>query len=128
MVLLLDTHALLWWANEPEKLSRAAYEAVRDEQNAVLISVVSLWETQIKAGRPGLTMDLPLPEFVRDHVVVNGFRILPFTPDHGFALGGLPMIHRDPFDRLLVAQALVEGAALVTVDGEIAKYAIPTLW
>lgn len=90
--------------------------------------MVSLWELQIKVGLNKLSVSVSISEMVRQEVEVNGMQLLPIAPDHIYALSSLPHHHRDPFDRLLIAQAQAEGATLVTKDHLIALYSIPTLW
>ena len=99
MRLLLDTHALLWWDDDWKKLSDAARSALEDETNTVFISVVNVWEIQIKVqlGKPGLTR--PLPEIIQTQRLTNGFELLPIELPHILALDGLSLHHRDPFDR-----------------------------
>ncbi len=128
MKLLLDTHTLLWWRDNPAELSATALAALRDPNNTFLISLVTLWELQIKIGLNKLSIGVSLPEMVRQEVEVNGMELLPITTDHIYALSSLPHHHRDPFDRLLIAQAQVEGATLVTKDHLIALYSVATIW
>ncbi len=129
MKLLLDTHAFLWVINEPEKLSPPVLEAYRDRRNQVLVSVVSAWEMQIKL-QIGKLRELKTP--LRDALTIERERhnveLLGLDLDHIFALGELELHHRDPFDRLLVAQAIAENAKLVTVDPDLAKYPVDILW
>lgn len=108
--------------------AEAALTALRDPNNTLLISFVTLWELQIKVGLNKLSVGVPLKEMVLQEVEVNGMKLLPITADHIYALSSLPHHHRDPFDRLLIAQAQVEGATLVTRDHLIALYALATLW
>lgn len=128
MKLLLDTHTLLWWRDNPAELSAVSLTALRDSSNTLFLSMVSLWELQIKVGLNKLSVSVSISEMVRQEVEVNGMQLLPIAPDHIYALSSLPHHHRDPFDRLLIAQAQVEGATLVTKDHLIALYSIPTLW
>ena len=122
--LLLDTHALLWWVFEQPELSARAEGLIMDRGNEIVVSVVSPWEIVIKArlGR------LDVPAFVRDQLDRNGFSVLPVSLDHVLRVHGLPLLHKDPFDRLLVAQALHEAMPLVTRDGRLAAYGAETLW
>ena len=128
MKLLLDTHTLLWWRDNPAELSAVSLTALRDSSNTLFLSMVSLWELQIKVGLNKLSVSVSISEMVRQEVEVNGMQLLPIALDHIYALSSLPHHHRDPFDRLLIAQAQVEGATLVTKDHLIALYSIPTLW
>lgn len=125
MAVLIDTHIAIWGALRPSKLSQAARDAIEAESPAVYVSVVSLWEIAIKHALGRKAHD-PLPfdaaqalEAFRD----SNFRILPVGPEHAIAVGGLSAnTHADPFDRLLVAQAEVEGMRLVTADTALASY------
>jgi len=126
--LLLDTHAFLWIAEGLADVSPHVLEAYRDRNNEVLLSVVSAWEIQVKLQAGKLELDDPLDELINTERDRNGLKILPVELAHVFALGELEMHHRDPFDRLLVAQAITEKAKLITVDGELAKYPVEILW
>jgi PIN domain nuclease of toxin-antitoxin system len=125
--LLLDTHSFIWWDSEPERLPKASRVALGDPANDVLLSVVVLWEMQIKQTIGKLEFRAPLAKLVEDQEA-NDVHVLPVTLPHVLALGALPLRHRDPFDRLLVAQAQVEGAAVVTRDSAFADYPVKTLW
>jgi PIN domain nuclease of toxin-antitoxin system len=126
--LLLDTHALLWFVSDDSSLSRAAKVAIEDPANDVLVSVATAWEIAIKAGIGKLSLDAPSPaSFFDEQMALNSFEFLSIQPAHAFRAGDLPFHHRDPFDRLLVAQALVEGLTFVTRD-DLAAYGAPILW
>lgn len=124
MKLLLDTHLLLWAAAEPEKLSLAALAEIEAADNDLLFSAASLWEVAIKRGlgRADFTVD---PRLLRRGLLDNGYHELPVTGEHAVAVDGLPPIHKDPFDRILVAQSIVEGITLLTVDDMVARYPAP---
>jgi PIN domain nuclease of toxin-antitoxin system len=124
MRLLLDTHMLLWAANEPERLSAATRALVENPNNDVVFSAISIWEIAIKTGRGRDDFRLHAG-FFRRGLFDNGYTELPMTGAHAAALAGLPAIHKDPFDRMLVAQATVEGLTLVTSDPAIANYPGP---
>jgi PIN domain nuclease of toxin-antitoxin system len=128
MRLLLDTHVLLWWHDQPAHLTETAYDAINDLGNDVFISVVNGWEIQIKAQLGKLTLPKPLPVLLQDEQATNGFRLLPVTIEHIYALDSFPLHHRDPFDRLLIAQAHQEGLTLVTHDPKLSPYSISLLW
>lgn len=128
MKLLLDTHTFIWWDSEPAKLSPQVLALCQDRQNVLLLSVVSIWEMQIKLHLGKLRLALPLKEIVESQRRINGIEILPITLEHVVALENLPAHHKDPFDRLLVAQAIVEEAVLVSSDSNIAKYAVRVVW
>jgi len=122
--LLLDTHLLLWAAGQPEQLSAVARSLLADPQNELMFSSASLWEVAIKRGlgREDFQVD---PRLLRRGLLDNGYSELPITSEHAVAVDGLPPIHKDPFDRILVAQSMVEGIALLTADPLVAQYAGP---
>ena len=124
MKLLLDTHLLLWAAGEPGKLPRAAKKLLSDPNNDLLFSAASLWEITIKRslGRSDFRVE---PRLLRRGLLDNGYLELPITSEHALATEALPLLHKDPFDRILVAQAMVEGITLLTVDSLVAKYPGP---
>jgi PIN domain nuclease of toxin-antitoxin system len=122
--LLLDTHLLLWAAGHPERLSPAARELIEDKGNELIFSTASLWEVVIKRGlgRDDFKVD---PRLLRRGLLDNGYSELPVGSEHVVAIDTLPPIHKDPFDRVLVAQALVEGITLLTTDAVVAGYPAP---
>jgi PIN domain nuclease of toxin-antitoxin system len=122
--LLLDTHLLLWAAGHPDRLPAAARTLIEDPQNEPVFSAASLWEIAIKCslGRDDFQVDARL---LRRGLLDNGYQELPITSEHAVAIGGLPPIHKDPFDRLLVAQSMVEGITLLTADPLMAQYPAP---
>ena len=124
MRLLLDTHILLWAAVEPERLSLAASSLVENPDNAIMFSVVSLWEVAIKTGRGRADFRIDAG-VLRRSLFDNGYAELAVTGAHAAALANLPALHKDPFDRILVAQAMSEGVTLVTADPQVAKYPGP---
>lgn len=121
MRLLLDTHLLLWAAGQSDQLSTAARSLLNDRQNELLFSSASLWEVSIKRGlgRSDFCVD---PCLLRRGLLDNGYNELPITSQHAIAIGGLPPIHKDPFDRILVAQSIVESITLLTSDRIVAQY------
>ena len=121
MNLLLDTHLLLWAASEPERLSAKARTLLLDPANQLFFSAASLWEISIKNGldRADFQVD---PRRLWRLLLVNGYRELPVTGEHTVAVNELPPLHKDPFDRILIAQARAEGLLLLTVDKAVAKY------
>lgn len=123
MRLLLDSHTLLWAVTDPGKMKLATRQYVEDLSNDVYVSAASLWELQIKAGKGKLT----LPAGFSHAIPRLGFVQLPITFQHADAIRHLPLHHQDPFDRMLVAQAIVEGLTLVTRDGWIQRYPVPVL-
>lgn len=124
MKLLLDTHLLLWAAGQPERLPASARVLLEDARNQLLFSPASLWEVAIKRGleREDFRAD---PRLLRRGLLDNGYGELPITSEHAVAVDGLPAIHKDPFDRILVAQSIVEGIALLTADPLVAQYPGP---
>lgn len=119
---LLDTHVFLWWACEPEKISEKIALLIRNRENEILFSTASSWEVQIKAGIGKLSFSDEWENIVSREIEKNGFQVLPVTLQHTFALKDLPPLHKDPFDRMLIAQALAEGLTLVTDDKFIRQY------
>ena len=126
--LLLDTHALIWWTFDQGKLSASAFEAIEDGANDVFVSAVSAMEiaTKVRAGR--LDIARPLARGFSVQTEQDGFRPLSITIDHAERAGGLAILHKDPWDRLLLAQAQIEGLTLVTDDAELRRLSVPTLW
>jgi PIN domain nuclease of toxin-antitoxin system len=123
MTLLLDTHVLLWWLDDPKQLSRAARRVIRGGTNPVYISAAVAWEITIKKALG----ELDAPDNLEDVMEANRFLPLPITIPHALAVLSLPHHHRDPFDRILIAPALHEGFRLVNRDSEIAKYPVPQI-
>ena len=121
MNLLLDTHLLLWAASTPERLSVKARNLLLDSGNQLLFSSASLWEITIKNGLERSDFNVDLRRLWR-MLLVNGYRELPVTSEHAVAVNNLPPLHKDPFDRILIAQARVEGLLLLTADKSVAKY------
>lgn len=127
MRLLLDTHIVLWAAADDGDLpGRRAVALVDDPTNTLVFSAATIWEIAIKTGlgRADFAID---PQLLRRSLLANGYEELPVTGAHAAAVAGLPRHHKDPFDRLLVAQAIVEDLTLVTVDSEIACYDAPLI-
>ena len=124
MRLLLDTQVLLWAAGQPERLSPAARRLLNNSQHELIFSAASLWEVTIKAslGRDDFRVE---PRELRRGLLDNGYTELAVTSEHAVNVEGLPPIHKDPFDRLLLAQALVEGITLLTADAQLAQYRGP---
>ena len=124
MKFLLDTHLLLWAAGEPKRLSKAVRSLLEDAHNELLFSAASLWEVAIKSAlrRKDFRVEVRL---LRRGLLDNGYSELPIVSDHVVAIESLPPIHKDPFDRVLVAQATVEGITLLTNDPAVAQYPGP---
>jgi PIN domain nuclease of toxin-antitoxin system len=121
MTLLLDTHVLLWWLEDPKQLSKQARRLIQDGRNLVYISAAVAWEIAIKKALG----KLDAPDDLEGALEANRFQPLPITIPHALAVLSLPNLHRDPFDRMLIAQALQEGFRLVSRDADIAKYPVP---
>ena len=121
---LLDTHFILWAASEPTRLPRAVADIIDDASQVIHCSAASLWEIAIKSSLPrsGLSLD---PRLLRTRFLQTGYRELAVSPEHALAILGLPHHHKDPFDRMLVAQANVEGITLLTADAMVARYPGP---
>jgi PIN domain nuclease of toxin-antitoxin system len=122
--LLLDTHALIWWMADAPELSDRARSAIAERSNEVMVSIASLWEIVIKRALG----KLEFPEDVETTLAVEGFGLLPIGLGHLRALESLPALHRDPFDRMVVAQALADGFVMVSGDPAVARYGAPILW
>lgn len=123
MELLLDTHVFLWWDSRDLNLPAAFQTAIASPQNTVHISAATVWEIAIKRAAGKLVFSGSVATSIGKH----GFSRLPITVEHAESAGSLPSLHRDPFDRLLVAQARLENLILVTVDQEILRYRVPHL-
>ena len=128
MKLLLDTHAFIWWDSQSSQLSAKALAACADPANELLLSVASVWEMQIKVQLGKLQLRAPLARIIEEQQQTNRIRILPISVDHVFAVGDLPPLHRDPFDRLLIAQTIAERLSLVSNDPLISQYPVRVLW
>ena len=124
MKLLLDTHLLLWAAGQPDRLSAAARKQLNDPGNELLFSAASVWEIAIKSsrGREDFRVE---PRILRRSLIDNGYKELPITSEHAVGIDALPGLHKDPFDRLLLTQALIEGVTLLTSDEKLARYPGP---
>lgn len=124
MKVLLDTHLLLWAAGLPERLSPAARRWIEDEDTELLFSAASIWEASIKSGLGRSDFDVDVGRWRRG-LLENGYQELVITGQHAVAIRDLPAVHRDPFDRMLLAQANVEGILLLTSDAMLAQYQGP---
>ncbi|MGI9173719.1 MAG: type II toxin-antitoxin system VapC family toxin [Rhodothermales bacterium] len=128
MRLLLDTHTFLWWVTNDASLSQTARHLIADTANEVFVSAANAWEIAIKTGIGKLQLPEPPERYVPDRIARNGFQPLPITVAHALRVSALPPHHRDPFDRVLIAQALVEDMPLLTADAMIQRYAARVLW
>ena len=128
MNLLLDSHAFVWMHEEPHKLSvKVAYE-ILNPANRIVLSVASVWELQIKIKLGKFSFSDTLENVIIQEQQTNNLQILPVQLSHALYLENLPLHHKDPFDRLLISQAIVENMTLVTADPEFAKYQVNLLW
>jgi PIN domain nuclease of toxin-antitoxin system len=128
MKLLLDTHTFIWWDSSPQKLSPKALALCQNPENILLLSIGSIWEMQIKLQLGKLSLNLPLPELIESQQQTNNIEVLPINLAHLFTLDSLPNHHKDPFDRLLISQAIVENAVLVSGDSILAHYPVKIEW
>ncbi|MGH2595093.1 MAG: type II toxin-antitoxin system VapC family toxin [Actinomycetota bacterium] len=128
MRVLLDTHAFLWWISDDEQLTAGARETIGAADNQVFVSVASVWEIVTKSRLGRLPLPEPVGRFVATHLEQNAFQPLPIAMRHAFELETLPDLHRDPFDRMLVAQALAEEMPLVSGDDAVRAYPLTTIW
>ncbi len=128
MRVLLDTHAFLWWTSGGSRVSDRARALIEDPEVVVLLSAASAWEISIKAARGRLELPQPPERYVPDRVRRHRMSVLDVALSHALRAGALPEIHADPFDRLLVAQAQLEGLPILTADPAIARYEVETIW
>ncbi len=125
---LLDTHVFLWSATDDPRLSGTARGLIEDGNNEIVLSAASAWEIAIKCRRGRLPLPGPPGEYVSTRVALLGIARLSIDFEHALRVAALPAIHNDPFDRILVAQAMVEGIPIVTDDRHIARYEVETIW
>ena len=128
MKLLLDTHTFIWWDSEPAKLSTKVLALCQDQENTLILSVASVWQIQIKSQLGKIKLNLPMKELIISQQKINNIVILPIALKHILSLEGLPSHHKDPFDRLLIAQANTENAVLISCDSVFADYPVSLLW
>lgn len=125
---LLDTAALLWALDDWQRLNKRAQDVLQDRAQELFLSPVVSWEMVIKAGRGKLRLSKPARELVQRAISDFGALSLPITHEHSLALAGLPDLHSDPFDRMLIAQAQTENLTVITADEMIGKYPVDTFW
>ncbi len=130
MKLLLDTHTFLWLVVGSQNLSTTARTGIADPTNELFLSVASIWELAIKTSspKPQLTLTDPLDAYITKWTAIYQLNLLPIQSPHALYVVGLPNHHRDPFDRILIAQALVEGMTLVSGDSKLTSYPVAILW
>jgi PIN domain nuclease of toxin-antitoxin system len=124
----LDAHAFIWWVLDTPRLSDPCREILADGENEILFSTVSSYEIAYKADRGRIALPDTPEAYIRSRLAANGFESLAVELSHAIRAGTLPDIHRDPFDRLLVAQAQIEGLPILTADPAIARYDVETIW
>lgn len=124
MRLLIDSHAFIWWSEASPALAAAAHRAISDPANEVLVSAAALWEITIKTSSGRLSLPADLEAIVAD----QGFAVLSISFAHLRCLAGLPRLHRDPFDRMMIAQALAEAMPIATADRAFAAYGVQIVW
>jgi PIN domain nuclease of toxin-antitoxin system len=124
MNLLLDTHALIWWVRDMDRLGSNARAIISDPLSTVRVSAASVWEIAIKSALGRLEFRLPLEDTLPQEIARNGFLPLPVNFEHALGVRRLPLVHADPFDRMLVAQAACEGLTIVTADRRIREYPV----
>ncbi len=122
MNLLFDTHVFIWWADEPAKLAASVTTALENENNRLFLSDASIWEMQIKVQLGKIELKLPLKDLIESQQQENEIEILRISTVHILELENLPFHHKDPFDRILIAQSIVEDLTVVTVDSEFRAY------
>lgn len=123
MKYLLDTHVLLWWLTDPEKIKPQAQEIIRSRSNHIFVSSASFWEMAIKKSIRKLT----LPHNLLEAVTTQNFKLLPIMPEESLGVADLPYLHSDPFDRLLIMQAKLNNLVIITKDSKIAEYPVVTI-
>ena len=128
MRLLIDSHALIWYVDQHQQLSPASHAAMSDPDNELLLSAGSIWEIAIKIGLGKLVLTQPYLPWMSQALSDLGITVLPITPEYADAQASLPRHHSDPFDRLIVAQALVEEVAIVSADARMDDYGVTRLW
>ena len=128
MRILLDTHAFIWWDNAPSKLATTARSHCQSPGNTLLLSIISVWEMQIKLQIGKMTLPAPLMDIVNNQIKANQLELLPVALSHISALDNLPMHHKDPFDRMLVAQAITEGIPIISADPALMQYPVTMIW
>jgi PIN domain nuclease of toxin-antitoxin system len=128
MNLLLDSHVFIWAYDEQHNLSQNALQAMSNPANTPFLSVASVWEFQIKIMIRKFKLQDPLADVIAEQQQINGLQILPIELSHALKLENLPIHHKDPFDRLLISQAIVENMTLVSADANFANYQVNLLW
>lgn len=128
MRLLLDTHTFLWWVTDDARLSSQAHALMTNRDNELYFSAASGWEIAIKAQLGKLKLPDNAPQFVMTQLAINAIEILPVQLNHALHVYTLPMYHRDPFDRMLIAQSQLEELPIITADPQLSSYAVTIIW
>jgi PIN domain nuclease of toxin-antitoxin system len=128
MRLLVDSQSVIWYVDQDHLLSAAAHAAITDPANDLLISAATVWEIAIKVGQRKLTLSSPYRDWMNKAIADLGLRVLPVTVEYADTQAGLPLHHKDPFDRLIIAQALTEGISVVSADAQFNAYGVTRLW
>lgn len=128
MRLLLDTHVFLWWVNDDPKINNGIRDLIFDTEHTKIVSAVTAWELSIKASLGKLRLQTDIDQFFSKYTAQNYFEVLPIQLSHIYRIEHLPHHHKDPFDRLLIAQAKVEGLQLISADTAFDAYEIQRLW
>ena len=126
MKVLLDTHTFLWGLSEPTKLSQRAYQLIASSER--FLSVASIWETLIKVQAGKFSVPLPAGDYLTSKMSANGVSLLPIRLEHVLRIEELPLHHRDPFDRVLIAQGIEEGLPIITADPQFSRYPVKVIW
>jgi PIN domain nuclease of toxin-antitoxin system len=128
MKILLDTHTFIWWDSLPEKLSKKALSLCQNQSNDLVISAATIWEIQIKKQLDKIKLDIPLKKMIEEQQKSNQLIILPINETHVLTLDDLPNLHKDPFDRIIIAQAKVEKITIISNDTIMKKYPVKVVW
>ena len=128
MKLLLDTHVLIWWSLDSVKLTKKIYELLTDPENTLVVSIASIWEMQVKVQLGKLDLDRKVSELITHQQQINNLEVLQIDPAHVYALEILPNEHRDPFDRIIIAQSIVEAIPLLSADKVFDRYPVDLIW
>lgn len=128
MKILLDTHAFIWWSLTPEKLSLSGLNLIENQKNNLYLSIASVWEMQIKISINKLHFDNPLSDIIIHQKNINDLQILPIELEHIWQLKNLPLHHKDPFDRMLIAQGITEKMPILSIDSVFENYSIDVIW
>ena len=128
MRVLIDTHVLIWWTGESNQLSLLVRDMLADQQTEPVLSMASIWEMQIKTSLGKLSLQMDLPTLVETEMSRNRFILLPIELKHIYKLNDLPLHHKDPFDRLLIAQSVIEAMPIISIDEKFDAYGVQRLW